>query len=269
MNNHEPLRYKKPFSPDAAMAESLENWETLDLSSETEPQSGHTNALNLRRPSINRELTAAEDEEQAYKPLTADDLEQLRQAAFDEGFAEGKEEGFSKGYNEGREQGQQDGLVQGLAEGKKQGLEEIQPELDAKLQQLTRLLEQLQQPLAGLNQQVEQALAELALAMAKAVINVEVKTNPAVILQVVQEATSALPLNTEHMHIKLHPEDLAIITQHYSEAEIQERHWQLRAEPLLERGGCIVESEKSSVDRTLTQRLQSNLEHFLHLTTSE
>lgn len=263
------FRYKKPFSPDAEVTEAMEAWETLDLSAETEPEAGQTNALNLRRPSPNTQAVTENVTEPEFKPLTAGDMEQLRQAAYDEGFAEGKEEGFSKGYHEGREQGLLDGTAQGAAEGKKQAFTEAQAEIDSKLLQLSQLLDQLQQPLAGLNKQVEQALSDLALAMAKAVVAVEIKTNPTIILQAVQEATAALPLNAEHMLIKLHPDDLALIREHYSEAELQERHWQLRAEPLVERGGCLVESEKSSVDRSLTQRLQSSLEHFLHQSIAE
>lgn len=263
------FRYKKPFSPDAEVTEAIEAWQTLDLSAETELEAGQTNALNLRRPPKNAQVVAEDVTEPEFKPLTADDMEQLRQAAYDEGFAEGKEEGFSKGYHDGREQGLQDGTAQGAAEGKKQAYTETQAEIDSKLLQLSQLLEQLQQPLAGLNKQVEQALSDLALAMAKAVIGVEVKTNPKIILQALQEATAALPLNAEHMLIKLHPDDIALIREHYSETELQERHWQLRAEPLVERGGCLVESEKSSVDRSLTQRLQSSLEHFLHQSIAE
>lgn len=267
--NTDPFRYKKPFSPDEEVSDALEAWKTLDLSAEADLKPGQTNALNLRLPPQHVQVTAETSEEPEFKPLTADDMEQLRQAAYDAGFAEGKEEGFSKGYNEGREQGQQDGLAQGLAEGKKQGLAAIQPEIEHKLLQLSQLLDQLQQPLKGLNQQVEQAITELALAMAKAVVAVEVKTNPAVILQAVQQATSALPLKAEHILIKLHPDDVALIREHYTETELQERHWQLRAEPLVARGGCLVESEKSSVDRSLTQRIESSLEHFLHQSITE
>lgn len=261
--NTDAFRYKKPFSPDESVEDALENWQTLDLSAETALKPGHTNALNMREPVITKALSPA-DEEPEFKPLTAGDLEQLRQAAYEEGLAQGKEDGFSKGYSEGREQGLQDGINQGVADGKKQGLAAIQPEIENKLTQLTLLLEQLQQPLKGLNSQVEQALTELALAMSKAVIAVEVNTNPQVILQAVQEATAALPLQAGQVRIKLHPDDLAIIKHYYSDEQLQERQWHLRAEPLIERGGCVVESEQSSVDRSLTQRLQSSLEHFLH-----
>lgn len=257
------FRSKKPFSPDAEVEELLRAWQTLDLTEEAELKPGQTNALNLRRPPVAK-VAQPEEATPEYKPLTAEDMEQIRQAAYDEGFAEGKEEGFGKGYAEGRQQGLADGTAQGLAEGKKLGLSQAQQEIDNKLHQLTELLSQLQQPLSGLDQQVASGITELALAMAKAVIGVEVTTNPQVILQAVQEATSALPLQTEQMRIKLHPDDLAILQQYYSAEELQQRHWQLRAEPTIERGGCLVESEKSGVDRSLTQRVNTSLEHFLH-----
>jgi flagellar assembly protein FliH len=258
------FKYKRPFSPDDATDEQLKQWQTPELTSDKLVDPQRTNALNKTRP-VAKAARHEEDEELVVKPLTAEDMEQLRQAAYDEGFAVGKEDGFSKGYGEGREQGQQDGLTQGVAEGKKQGLAQGETELQEKLQQLTALLDQLQQPLANVDEQVQQQLLQLSLAMAQAVIGVEVKTNPQVILQALAEATAALPLDASQMLIKLNPADIAVIEQHYGKDELTQRGWQLRPEPAVEQGGCLVQSSRSSVDRSLTQRLQSSLEHFLQL----
>lgn len=259
------FKYKKPFSPDAETEEQLHVWETPDMSENLSSQ-GRTNALN-RPPLTARKAEAKpqEEEELTVKPLTADDIEQMRQAAYDEGATEGREEGFSKGYTEGREQGYQDGLNQGLAEGKKQGLAEGQQELNEQLTKLATLIEQLQKPLAAVDKQVEQSLLELALAMAQAVINTEVLTNHKVILQALEEATAALPQQAGNIRIKLHPADFAVIEQHYSAEEQTKRNWQLQVDPTLEQGGCLVENQQSSVDRSLKQRLNSSLEHFLSL----
>lgn len=262
--NTDAFRYKRPFSPDEETEELVKQWQTPDLTPDRLRDNTHTNALNKTQP-VAKAQQPLQEEELAVKPLTADDIEQMRQAAYDEGFAQGKEDGFSKGYNEGREQGQQDGLSQGLAEGKKQGLSEGQAELTERLGQLTQLLDQLQQPLASIDAQVQQQLLQLSLAMAQAVINVEVNTNPKVILQAIAEATDALPLQSALLVIKLHPADLALVQQSYGEEELNKRQWQLRAEPLLQRGGCVVESSQSSVDRSLAQRVQSSLEHFIQL----
>lgn len=256
----------RPYSPDPDAAEQVKHWHTPDLTADARGQETRTNALNMHLPEA-RTAAAEEDEEQlVVKPLTADDIEQMRQAAYDEGIAQGKEEGFAKGYSEGREQGQQDGFKQGLAEGKKQGLADAATELDALRAELSVLLDQLQQPLAKIDSRVEQELVQLSLAMAKAVINVEVITNPKVILQALQEAVSALPLQSSNLVIKLNPADVASVKRHYNDTELAERGWQLRPEPLVGQGGCLVESTSSSVDRSLNQRVQSSLEHFLQLT---
>ncbi|WP_290611018.1 flagellar assembly protein FliH [Arsukibacterium sp. UBA3155] len=261
-NAHNPNR---PYSPDPDQAEQIKHWHTPDLTADARSQDTRTNALNLQRPDSKRVADDETEETLEIKPLTADDIEQMRQAAHDEGMLQGKEEGFAKGYSEGREQGQQDGLKQGLAEGKKQGLADAATEIDTLRAELSVLFDQLQQPLAKIDNRVEQELVQLALAMAKSVINVEVTTNPQVILQALQEAIGALPLQSNAVTIKLNPADVATVKQHYSETEITERGWQLRAEPLLAQGGCLVQSSSSSVDRSIQQRVQSSLEHFLQL----
>lgn len=258
------FKYKRPFSPDDDTEELLQQWQTPDLTSEQLKRNTRTNALNKTQP-VAKAQKPQEEEELTLKPLTADDIEQIRQAAYDEGFAEGKDEGFSKGYGEGREQGQQDGFTQGQAEGKKQGLADGQEELNSKLTQLSTLLDQLQQPLANVDAMVKQQLLELSLAMAQAVIAVEVKTNQQVVLQALSDAISALPLDASQLLIKLNPQDISTIEQFYGAEALAERGWQLRAEPSIGQGGCMVESSRSSVDRTLTQRVQSSLEHFLQL----
>lgn len=256
------FRHKKPFSPDDETDELIRHWQTPDMT--PAPDGLRTNALNKTKPQA-RASKADDDEELTIKPLTADEIEQIRQAAYEEGFGQGKDDGFSKGYAEGREQGLQDGQAQGQAEGKKQGLAEGQTELNDKLAQLSALLDQLQQPLTSIDTQVKQQLLQLSLAMAQAVINVEVKTNHQVILQAISEATSALPLQAGQLLIKLNPADLAIVEQHYTKDELAQRNWQLRGEPVVAQGGCIVESSQSSVDRSLQQRIQSSLEHFIQL----
>ncbi|QBL09865.1 flagellar assembly protein FliH [Rheinheimera sp. D18] len=258
------FKYKKPFSPDDDTEEQLQHWQTPDLTSERLRDNTRTNALN-KTQAVAKAQQQPLNEELTVKPLTASDIEQMHQAAYDEGFTEGKEDGFSKGYAEGREQGQTDGFTQGQAEGKKQGLADGESELTERLAQLSLMLDQLQQPLANVDTQVKQQLLQLSLAMAQAVIGVEVKTNEQVILQALSEAISSLPLDATQLLIKLNPADIAIIEQAYSKDILTERGWQLRAEPAVEQGGCLVETSRSSVDRSLSQRVQSSLEHFLQL----
>ena len=264
---------KRSFDPEPGVMDMLKDWPDPNAEKVATPAPAadlplaaasllKTNALYKTKPEPGMRYSHKPDEVIEVKPLTADDIEQIRQAAFDEGISQGKEEGFSKGYQDGREQGYQDGQQQGLAEGKKAGLLEGEALIREQLAQLQQLLTQLQQPLLQLNAEVEQSLLDLTVQMAQAVIGVEVRSNPQAILQTLMEAVEALPTQADKLLIKLHPDDLAVVKMHFTEADILERHWQLRGEPSLERGDCRIESSGSSVDRRLKLRLQSNLEHF-------
>lgn len=287
------FQQNRPFKPDPGVMDILNDWDKPLRISDDEPVANatvaakttsapkaaasqdsaipvvspaslyKTNALYKKRPEPGERLSAKHEEEVVVKPLTAEDIEQIRQAAFDEGLSQGKEEGFGQGYSEGREQGYQDGMQQGQAEGKKLGLAEGEQLIRDQLAQLQALIGQLQQPLLKIDHAVEQSLLHLCVQMAQAVVGVEVQTNPQCILNTLREAVDALPYQADKLIIKLHPDDVAIIQQHYSSTEIAERMWQLRSEPMLQRGDCRVESTESSVDRTLKTRLQSSLEHFL------
>ena len=89
-----------------------------------------------------------EEEVEEVKPLTAEEIEEIRLAAMQEGFEQGKESGFEEGYKEGRERGYEDGLEQGAAEGKKTGLEEGQVLVDEQIKVWEALISQLSDPIS-------------------------------------------------------------------------------------------------------------------------
>lgn len=276
------FQQNRPFKPDEGVMDILKEWQLPEQQdSQTDAGQQPTSSQSTIKPAVQSPATqyktnafyktkpepgrpkAKPAEEVQIKPLTAEDIEEIRSAAYEDGAAQGKEEGFSQGYAEGREQGYQDGQQQGQAEGKKQGLQEGEGLIREQLAQLQTLIEQLQKPLQKVDSEVEQALLTLSLAMAEAVIGVEVKTNPQLILHSLRQAVESLPYQAEKLTIKLHPDDVAVVRSHYSEQDLLERQWQLRAEPSYNRGDCRVESTESSVDRSLKLRLQSSLEHFL------
>ena len=66
------------------------------------------------------------------------------------------------------------------------------------------------------------------------------------------------------MRIHLHPEDIELVKNSYGEAALAENHWQLVAEPTLDRGGCQVKTPQSSIDMTIKTRVKETLDSFLH-----
>jgi flagellar assembly protein FliH len=259
----------RPFEPEPEVLEILRQWASPDFQAEQPKVVTKTNALLKPPPKPGQRLQAKIAQPEEIKPLTAEDIEQIRQAAYEEGLQQGKDEGFSQGYQEGREQGYQDGLQQGQAEGKKQGLAEGESLIQHQLLELKQLLEQLQAPLQQVDLQVQQAMLDLSLAMAQAVVEVEVSINPQFILSTLRQAIDALPLQSTDVRILLAPDDFAVVKQHYSDADLQERGWVMQVEPALARGDIRLQAGDSIVERPLKQRLKQSLEHFLHSTVTE
>ena len=56
-------------------------------------------------------------EEEEVKPLTAADLEEIRQAAREDGFQEGRQAGYAEGFEQGRADGHKDGYAAGRRRG--------------------------------------------------------------------------------------------------------------------------------------------------------
>ena len=63
-----------------------------------------------------------EPEEEPQQPLTLEEIEAVRQAAYEDGFAEGREAGLAKGLEEGKLLGLQQGHEAGFEQGKEEGL---------------------------------------------------------------------------------------------------------------------------------------------------
>ncbi|MFQ3264898.1 MAG: flagellar assembly protein FliH, partial [Colwellia sp.] len=91
----------------ASQEEATDVWSLPDVQNKPSVQDNEkTNALGIKN---NWVYEPPEPEEIEPEPLTAQDIEEIRQAASDEGFGQGKEEGFTKGYEEGKVQGIEEG----------------------------------------------------------------------------------------------------------------------------------------------------------------
>lgn len=241
----------------------LRDWAAPNITVESKDSDGKTNVIGRSLEWYEKQAELEEDIEEEIAPLTAEEIEAVRLAAYEEGVSQGKEAGFEAGYQEGRDQGYQDGLTQGNAEGKKQGLEEGNIEITAKAQVWASLTEQLNNPLRELDQQVEKHLVNLAVQLAEAVIGVELEMRPEIILHTLKESVAALPIAEAGCNIQLNPSDAALIKEVYGDEELVERGWQILEEPTVEPGGCIVESRTSAIDQTLKERIKFTLTRFL------
>ncbi len=157
---------------------------------------------------------------------TARSLEALHKEAFDEGFELGRNRGIEQGEAEIRE----------------------------KAECLDQLMETLAEPFGVLDDEVVGSVCDLAILIAKHLIRRELKVDPGEIVAVVRETMGHLPVAVRNSRIRMHPQDIEIVENALSIGE-ESRGWRLQPDPLLTRGGCIVETDSSRVDASVEARL--------------
>lgn len=231
---------------------------------------------NVEKPLSNDEKTNALGKKRTWRyeppeeevieeptPLTAEDIEEIRQAAHEEGFNQGKEDGFSKGYEEGKATGYEEGLTNGHKEGVETGLAEGKETIDTQANTWESLIAQLHNPLENVEKNVEEQLLHLVVQLTEAITLQEAKTNPDIITSAIGTGIKALPSQDVQTQILVHPEDIKVVEEQFGGEYIAEQGWKLLAAPQLERGSCQVENSTSNIDLSIKSRMKDVLESFL------
>ncbi|MEH6383093.1 MAG: flagellar assembly protein FliH [Colwellia sp.] len=201
--------------------------------------------------------------EEEIAPLTAEDIENIRQAAFDEGFSQGKEEGFAKGHEEGKVSGHEEGVELGHKEGVETGLAEGKESIEEQSTAWQSLTEQLHKPLLDVEKNVEQQLLHLVVQLTEAITLQEAKTNPDIIIGAISAGIKALPSQEAQTQILLHPDDIKRVEKQFGADHVQEQGWRLLAAPQLVPGSCQIENSTSNVDLSIKSRMKEVLDSFL------
>jgi len=173
------------------------------------------------------------------KPLTLDELEAIRQDAYNEGFAAGEKDGFHAGQIKARQ--------------------EADAALAVKVGSLEKLMAQLLDPIAEQDQQMEVAMVRLVSHMVREVIQRELNTDSSQIRQVLREALKLLPMGAQNVRIQVNPQDFDTIKA------LRERHeesWRILEDDSLLPGGCRIESEHSQIDASIETRMAQALKQL-------
>lgn len=195
---------------------------------EPEPGAAEQAAAASEQAQADSEEVALED----VKPLTLDELEAIREDAYNEGFATGEKDGFHAGQLKAKQ--------------------EADTALAAKIAGLEQLMTQLFEPIAEQDQQVEEAMIKLLEHMVRQVVQRELSSDSSQIRQVLSEALKLLPMGAGNIRIHLNPQDFEMVKA------LRERHeesWRILEDAALLPGGCRVESELSRIDATMETRL--------------
>ncbi|WP_323752081.1 flagellar assembly protein FliH [Marinobacter sp.] len=202
--------------------------------------------------------------EEEVKPLTAANLQEIREAAREDGYREGREAGYQEGFAQGRAEGHAEGLAAGDAEGRElgrqQAAEAIQQENAARMARLDQVLGELLLPIERHEAELESALVNLTTVLARAVVYRELSIDTSQIREVVRKALKALPSTADNVRVYIHPDDVQAVS------EVAER---LEAQPSIVQddslmpGGCRVETRNSLVDYTVEKRFQRAVQGML------
>lgn len=184
---------------------------------------------------------------------------QARTEAAREGYVEGLEQGIAEGkkqgYTEGQRKGYEDGFEAAYAEGLEKGQREGQASLAPQMTLLTSMIAALEQPFAAIDVAVREEIVSLTMAMARMVIKREIHAQPEQIMDLVPQLLDMLPSASKQVRIMLHPDDLGYVqglfVGHEPSSNIV---WQ--EDGAIERGGCRIQSEHSTIDATIEARLE-------------
>ncbi|NTV69442.1 MAG: flagellar assembly protein FliH [Azonexaceae bacterium] len=156
---------------------------------------------------------------------------------------EARAKGYSIGYQEGLEAGQQ-AMATTVAE---------------TTAQFAELLGNLQISLAHLDQHVADQVLNVALEVASQVLRGAVNSRPELLLPVIREALTALPLHHAHVVLRLNPTDAGLIREQIGE-QLAQTGAQIIDAPEISPGGCLLVAGASEVDATIETRWKRVLE---------
>lgn len=160
--------------------------------------------------------------------MSAGDLENVQQQAY--------QEGFERGCREGQEAGRQAMVEQA-----------------GNFEQLMRALTR---PFEDLDQKVEEELLELVFVIVRQLVGNEISANPEQIMTIVHKAVAVLPTASRHLQLYLHPDDAQLVHK-LLPASDNETQWQVIEDVSVGRGGCRVVTDTSQVDATIEARLNN------------
>ena len=226
------------------------------------------------------ELTteSAQEEAEELNLPTAEELENIRREAYNDGLEQGLVEGHQQGHKDGYQAGHKEsydaGFAEGKAEGQKQGREEghaeglrkAQAEINNISGRLNRLVQHLQASIVERDQALPEVLAAMLAGMCEQVLQTELHSGARNIYQYVRHALDELPAGEKQIKVFVGPDDAAHL-QNSLDMTGDEVHY--RVDDKLRAGECRVESEHSLVEYSTADHLNQLLQRVLPMLMQE
>jgi len=199
------------------------------------------------------ENVRAQAEKDAAQALVAAEEEGRRiaeQAAKD--AETGKKEGFAAGYSSGEEQGYQKGYDDGYQKGKAAALDETK----GTVSMMMEVIEKLKAYHIEILTEAQKDIATMALSVARKVLQKEIMTDPMTVVSIVKAALAKVSFKKQFL-VYVNPLDLEVINSAGDEVRAVLDNYELlefRANPQVEAGGCVVQTESGAVDAQIDRQ---------------
>lgn len=244
---------------------AYERWELPNLEGQSSNAKPQSHALAIKEDEAVEITDEIDEESVVYEPLTAQQLEEIRQAAYEEGFAQGQEEGQKAGYEEGFAKGQEEGHQQGLelgteagkAEAHTQGIELAQTQLGELENLLNTALKEFEQPLESTRERLEQLLQSATKRIVEHVVRRELSEDSSELIHTeLEKILNTLGESEGRAVLLVHPSSIPAV-----EALAAEQRLTIKIKPdaSLMEGGFILDAHDFYVDGSVESRLNEVL----------
>lgn len=188
---------------------------------------------------------------------TAQDIENIRKQAYEEGLEQGKKAGYDQGHKEGIISGKEEGEKQGLAQGLQQG----QAQVNDVIKRLENLCAELINPLSKQQSLVEEAMLNISMAVARSVIHKELQLDPGSIKNTICSIFNELPKADQGFSIYIHSKDESFVRPILEDLKSTVS---LKLDDSLTPGGFLVHSTTQLIDFTIEKRFQKVVQAMLN-----
>ncbi len=226
---------KKPSSEllTAQQSEAFSLWNLPSFDQPSEAVAPEPAVVTVADDTVDEDDVRVEDVTiEDVKPLTLDEVEAIRQDAWNEGFSTGEKDGFHAGQLK--------------------AAQEAEIALASKVQALENIMRELFEPIANQDQELEETMLELVMQISQQVIQRELKIDSSQIKHVVRESLKLLPMGSEAVRVYVNPQDFEQIKA------LRERHeesWKIIEDDDLLPGGCRFESVNTQINASIETRI--------------
>ena len=206
-------------------------------------------------------LQEAESEKRSILEKARSEAEEIKARAYREGFEQGREEGFNSGHSQGVEKGREEGYETGYRRGYDEGFEKGKTEFREAVQELKAIARSVIDQRRKILQEAEPELVDLALSIARKVIQDEIDSGR--VIKNLVKAVIKYSLENDRLVIKVNPKDMEHLDKFKDDlfAEVAEtRVIEIVQDESVEPGGCLVITSTGQIDAQIGGQLKKIVE---------